>query len=487
MEDASSCGYTDHSSFYVIIVFGASGDLAKRKTFPALQELFVTNLLSVSNCRIYGYARSAKPNFTQLLKAYLAAAKGSKSRDSIREFLSTIRYIQTSSYSDSVPIERVLKEYCSSRRRICFIFYLAIPPTVFLETCRAIHSALKRQSLKNTSTRTLRLVLEKPFGHDFASCSSLLRELTLLFPEEHMYRIDHYLFKQSLQHIQRCRLFEGWINWKPDCIHLLWKEDFGVNGRAYFDQVGIIRDVIQNHLLQLLVYVTMPLDSVRGDRTAAAIRGAKLALLRQIRPVNPNRAVLGQYIGYSLEPGEKKESHVESSGINLTPTYACVEICIDSPEWRNTRVVIEAGKALDRNLCEIRFIYRATRSFLVFRVQPEASIFAVTTNGLMGRNTTVTPLTPPEETLQTGALSLVPTQPYSRLLHDVIKGDERRFVGGEELLESWRIVDPLLHATLPVQRYKQGSRGPDNRLGFLRSCGVLTPDDMERSHPLSSL
>lgn len=369
-----------------VFVIGASGDLAKKKTYPSLLALYEQNLLP-QDTLIWGYARSEKSHeeLREQIKPYLIKNVEESVVDS---FLSRCYYKRGKSYGDEQAWKELSThvqehEASSATRQHNRLFYMAIPPNVFGETGLAI----KKTSMQDEAKGWSRLVIEKPFGHDLESCQELLSTLSSQFDEHHLYRIDHYLGKEIVQNLLMFRfgnsLFE-WI-WNRNAIQkvtISFKEPFGTEGRGgYFDNYGIIRDILQNHLLQVLTLVAMePPPVAEGVDAKDHIRDAKNNVLQSMSVIDLDDCLLGQYKGYS------DDETISNKDTNC-PTYAAIKCFVNTPRWANVPFVLEAGKALNERLCEVRIEFRDApasefmfpnrelpRNELVMRLQPDPSI-----------------------------------------------------------------------------------------------------------------
>jgi glucose-6-phosphate 1-dehydrogenase len=342
-----------------IIVVGASGDLAKKKTYPSLLNLYDDNLLP-SNTMIWGFARSAltDDDLRDRLRPFLLETDHSP--EVVEGFLLRCVYQGGSSYGDISAftelkgrVEEYEKEH-SDLKHANRLFYFAIPPNVFEETAVAISKTTMQDEAKGWS----RLIVEKPFGRDLESFEELNRVLSEHFTEDHLYRIDHYLGKEMVQNLSVLRFSNIWFErvWNSQNIQnviLTFKEPFGTEGRGgYFDQYGIIRDILQNHLLQVLTLLAMECPTIiEGVRAGNAIRDAKVAVLNAMSTIKLEDVVLGQYEGYSDDPT------IENKDTN-TPTFACIRLFINTPRWHGVPFILKAGKALNERKAEMRIQFK---------------------------------------------------------------------------------------------------------------------------------
>ena len=487
---------TSLSGAWSIVVIGASGDLAKKKTYPALLKLFAGGLLP-AHCTIVGTARSKYTNeeFRAKLGPYLE--KSGLDPDIIAAF--TLRllyqpcgYTSTEDYTAlSVILDGIERGFGDEEAHR--MFYLAIPPSVFV----AASGSIKAGAM---STRgTTRIVIEKPFGHDLESSEVLRKGLSALFEEEQMYRIDHYLGKEMVQNLLMMRfansIFEPlWSRHHIQTVSITFKEDIGTQGRGgYFDNIGIIRDVMQNHLMQIMSIVAMdtPVSLDSED-----IRDEKVRVLRCTRPIELEDVVLGQYTGSEdgAEPGYLDDDSIENKESN-TPTFAQAALWIDNERWSGVPFILKCGKALNERKAEIRIQFKdkvpslykqVYRNELVMRVQPDMAIYMKTNLKQPGlsHETTMGEL---DMTYSEAFADAYLPDAYERLILDVLKGHSENFVRDDELNVAWKIFTPLLHRIdtegIQPSKYTFGSRGPTEadrfkaRLGYKRSvdCASLSP------------
>lgn len=295
------------SSTLSIIVVGASGDLAKKKTYPSLLNLYDDNLFP-SNLKIWGFARSnlTDDDLRERLRPFLQSTDHSK--DVIESFLQCCCYQSGQSYGDEsayMSMNEAMESFESEHTDMVKsnrLFYFAIPPSAFAETAVAI----KNTSMQNEAKGWTRLIVEKPFGRDLQSFEELNQTLSEHFTEQHIFRIDHYLGKELVQNLNVMRFSNLWLErvWNSENIKaviLTFKEPFGTEGRGgYFDQYGIIRDICQNHLLQVLTLLAMETPShLEGPKAGKAIRDAKVAVLNAMDEIELDDVILGQYEGYA--------------------------------------------------------------------------------------------------------------------------------------------------------------------------------------------
>ncbi len=432
-----------------IVFFGATGDLAKKQIFPALYRLVAEQDLSVP---IIGVARQGwqldqlKGRAVESLKAHGVAAEGA----AFNQLMQLLRYVD-GDYNDPATFAALRHELGTSRHPL---HYLAVPPSLF--------STVAAQLAKSHCADGARLVIEKPFGHDRVSARALDAVLLRYFPEESIFRIDHYLGKEPVQNILYSRfanpVFEPiWNRTYIHSVQITMAEDFGVDDRGrFYDETGAIRDVLQNHLLQVLAVLTM--GPPTGEENEAE-RDQRADLLKAVRPLDPAHVVRGQYEGYHDVPGVRAGSTVE--------TFVAVRLEIDSWRWAGVPIYIRAGKRLPLTASEVLVIFKrppretfgeivpAYSGHVRFTLSPDVSVglgVRVKAPGerMIGRDT--------ELILSRQAGEDRP--PYQRLLGDAMRGVGELFTRSDLVDAQWRIVDPILDNVCPLYLYAAGSWGP---------------------------
>lgn len=464
-----------------MFVIGASGDLAKKKTYPSLFALYKSQYLP-ENFTICGYARSKKTDddFRDSLRHYVK----DENRSLVEKFLQRCVY-RSGSYDDVATVKNVAEEMSCIEMQNALVgnrlFYFAIPPTLFVK----IAATLKKGAMNHNGWS--RFIVEKPFGSDLESFEVLNRDISALLEEKEMYRIDHYIGKEAVQNLMVMRfgnsIFEPlWNRNHIETVVISFKENFGTKGRGgYFDKSGIIRDVMQNHLLQVLTMFAMEAP-VRS--TGDFIRDEKVKVLQAIAPIRVEDCVTGQY---TADDEGVEEDYTADAGVpndSKTPTYAAFVMYIDSPRWEGVPFILRAGKALNERKSEVRVQFKKSpgsgllfpgvgdahtgleRNELVMRLQPNEAVYMkvnIKSPGLAG-DPTVSELDLSYKTRFPDKFSTLPDA-YTRLILQVLRGDSSAFVRDDELREAWKIFTPLLHAidggAIEPIKYKAFSRGPD--------------------------
>jgi glucose-6-phosphate 1-dehydrogenase len=340
-----------------VVVLGATGDLAKKKTFPALLNLFLEGLIP-KETRIFGFGRTkmAREQLHERLRPNLLSV--AQNEVAVDKFLEHVFYHSGSEYgsvqamSDMVEKMEAWEESNADKRIHHRLFYFAVPPDVYAYAALAIAATAMHDKGFN------RIILEKPLGMDLPSFQKLNSSLCKHFDEDKLYRIDHYLGKEIVQNISVLRFSNRWLEkvWNRNhvqCVVITFKDVQDVAGRGgYFDKYGIIRDIIQNHLLQILCLVAMEAPAtLEGPTAAKAIRDAKVAVLNAITDIKDEDVMIGQYEGYLEDPSvENKQSNCA--------TFAAMRIMINTPRWEGVPFILKAGKAMDNDKAEIRIQFK---------------------------------------------------------------------------------------------------------------------------------
>ncbi|CAN1295127.1 Glucose-6-phosphate 1-dehydrogenase, chloroplastic [Linum perenne] len=473
LKEAAGFDINEKEFSVTITVVGASGDLAKKKIFPALFALYYEGCLPKQHFTVFGYARS-KMSDAELRNM---VSKTLTCRDNCEEkmdqFLKRCFYHsgQYDSQEHFAQLDEKLKEHEVMKivggRVSNRLFYLSIPPNIFID---AVKCASSSASAANGWTR---VIVEKPFGRDSESSAALTRSLKQYLTEDQIFRIDHYLGKELVENLSVLRfsnlIFEPlWSRQYIRNVQLIFSEDFGTEGRGgYFDHYGIIRDIMQNHLLQILALFAME-TPVSLD--AEDIRNEKVKVLRSMRPLKLEDMVIGQYKSYTDDKTVPKDS--------LTPTFAAAALFIDNARWDGVPFLMKAGKALHNKSAEIRVQFRHVpgnlynrnigtdldqdTNELVIRVQPDEGIYLKINNKVPGLGMRLD--SSHLNLLYSARYSKEIPDAYERLLLDAIEGERRLFIRSDELNAAWSLFTPVLkeieEKKIVPEYYPYGSRGP---------------------------
>jgi len=464
---------TPSDATHVFVVFGASGDLAKKKIYPTLWALFRDGLMP-QGTKIFGYARS-KMTVSQLRERCEGTVKAKEGEEEMLEQFWTSNFYVAGSYDTQRDFEMLNQEMSGVEKgHANRLFYLALPPSVF----KPVTSMLKAACMSQTGWT--RVIVEKPFGKDSASSADLSNHLQKLFSEDQLYRIDHYLGKEMVQNLISLRFGNMMFapTWSRDhiaSITITFKEPFGTQGRGgYFDEFGIIRDVMQNHLLQILCLAAMekPVTTSPDD-----IRDEKVKVLKAIPALSVSSCVLGQYEGDpDSEDPDARLGYLDDKTVpegSTCPTFAAAVLRINNERWDGVPFILKCGKALNERKAEVRIQYKdvpgdifnggTIRNELVIRVQPNESVYVKVMTKTPGMSFSLQE-TELDLTYKSRYREARLPEAYERLILDVFVGSQMHFVRSDELAEAWRIFTPLLHQIerekpQPI-KYKYGSRGP---------------------------
>ena len=436
-----------------LVFFGATGDLAYKKIFPALQAIARRERL---NFPIVGVTKAewTAAQLVERARASLAQYGGGVDEAAFATLAARLDYVD-GDYADADTFVRLRRALGPAHRPT---HYLAIPPSMF----PTVVEQLQRAGL----TEGARVVVEKPFGRDLASARALNQTLHRALPEESIFRIDHYLGKEAVQNILYFRFANAFLEpiWNRNFVEnvqITMAESFGVKGRgAFYEETGVIRDVIQNHLLQIVSYLSMEAPSSTYPET---IRDEQTKVLRNVRPLDVANMVRGQFRGYREEPGVAKDSYMA--------TYAAMRLHVDSWRWEGVPFFVRAGKCLKQTVTEVTVELKvppqvvfaeatpAAGNMVRFRLSPEVVIGVDARakrpgEAMVGRPVSLTVTEEPAQG-EDGRLDA-----YERLLGDAMNGDATLFARQDVVEAAWAIVDPVIHGPSPMFPYDVGSWGP---------------------------
>ncbi len=431
-----------------LVFFGATGDLAYKQIFPALQSMIQRGHLDMP---IIGVAKSEWDLDDLRKRARDSLSEhGGVDEDAFGKLSSLLGYID-GDYADPATFDALRAALDGAAHPV---HYLAIPPSLF--------GTVVKELARSGCAEGAKVMIEKPFGHDLESAMELNRTLGEVFPERSIFRIDHYLGKEAVENLLYFRFANSFLEpiWNREHVRrvqITMAESFGVSGRGrFYEEAGAIRDVIQNHMLQVLSMLTM---DAPAERDPEALRDEKARLLKSITPLTAKRVVRGQFDGYRDEDGVAKDSTVE--------TFAAVRLHVDSWRWSGVPFLIRAGKCLPTTATEILVEFRRPPQIVFDEPHPgdpNAVRFALSPDVAIALRARAK--VPGEELVGEDVELLArhhhPDEmpPYERLIGDAMRGDPTFFAREDGVQAAWKVIDPILDDATPVHAYEPGTWGP---------------------------
>lgn len=472
------------------VIFGATGDLTSRKLLPALYNLAREGQLP-PNFVCVGFARRDKSNeaFREEMKnAINEFSRAKPVEEKLWERFSKQIFYHRSEFDDDAGYDSLKellakfdKEFGTQGNRV---FYLSTPPSYFPDIVKMLNKHELIYNVNETKDKWSRIIIEKPFGHDLKSAISLQKELTTYLNESQIYRIDHYLGKETVQNLLIFRfgnpIFEfQWNNHHIDNVQMTVSEDIGIGTRGkFFEEAGILRDIVQNHMMQLLSITAMEPPT---NLSASAIHDEKVKVLQSIRPISEadidRYAVRGQY-GPGIIDGQRVKGYREEDNVNPqsnVETYVALQLFIDNWRWAQVPFYLRAGKRLPKRVTEIAITFKRAPGFvfeqtgrkiasnvIVIRIQPDEGISLCFNCKVPGQNI----MQPVKMDFRYGSyFDAAPPEAYERLICDCMAGDRTLFARDDEVLSSWKILSPIIehwesYKPTDFPNYSSGTWGP---------------------------
>lgn len=486
----------------VMVIFGATGDLTGRKLLPALYNLSREGQLP-SHFACVGFARREKSNDTFRNELLSAVNQYSRNRPADNEIWDSFKeqiFYHHSEFHDDNGYEELRKllhaidmKYGTQGNRV---FYLSTQPSFFPLIIQKLHEHKLIYDINHVRDKWSRVIIEKPFGHDLSSAQELQKEITQYLDESQIYRIDHYLGKETVQNLLVFRfsnsIFESlWNNNHIDHVQITVSEDIGIGTRGrLWEEAGMLRDIVQNHMMQLISLVAMePPTSLK----ASAIHNEKIKVMEAFRPISLDNlemsAVRGQYGPGYIEgkevKGYRQEENVATN--SFVETYVALKLFIDNWRWAGVPFYLRAGKRLPKRTTEIAIIFKDAPGYLfqshakknepntlVIRIQPDEGISLKINCKIPGFSNLIQPVK--MDFLYGAYFGATPPEAYERLICDCIAGDNTLFARADEALASWRLLTPVLEqwaAKKPTDfpNYPAGTWGPQSADKLIASHG----------------
>ena len=449
-----------------LVIFGVTGDLAHKMIFPALYAMVRRGVLDVPIVGVAGRKWSPAQLRKQVTDSIKQAGKiDGKIDDSgaLNHLLSLLRYV-SGDYNDPGTFKALKQALVDTRRPT---HYLAIPPALFSTVIKGIGAAgLADQA---------RVIVEKPFGRDLASARALNKIALSVFEEDSIFRIDHYLGKEAIMNILYFRFANSFLEpiWNRNCVasvQITLAEDFGVKGRGvFYESAGCLRDVVQNHLFQIVALLAMEPPAYQGY---GAVHSEKAKVFQAMRPLQPGDMVCGQYAGYRKEPGVAKRSDVE--------TFCAIRLFIDSWRWEGVPWYLRSGKCMAATAAEVLVELKpppqrlfddsapvdGPANYLRFRLSPNTAVALAARVKRAGKE-----FVGDQHELYLLDEQLGEQTPYERLLSDAMAGNGALFTREDAVEAAWAVIDPVLDMPRPVYRYKPGSWGPEQADALIAADG----------------